>query len=168
VTRPLRYSWRASLPGYAGSAIGLAFSLGPLAFVQPAAPVVWAMAAAAALFLVYFARTLCRQLTQFELDESGIRARGPAVGPLSAAIRWEELRSLRLDYYSTRRDPEGRTMQGGWMQLKLRGARRTIRVDSELDGFADLVRAAAREGRRRGIEFDAATRVNLEVLGLAE
>ena len=164
MTRPLRYTWRALLPGYAGSVIGLAFSLGPLGFVRPAAPVLWVMTAAAALFLVYFARTLCRQLTQFELDEAGIRA----TGPLGAAIRWEELRSLRLDYYSTRRDPEGRTMQGGWMQLKLRGARRTIRVDSELDGFADLVRAAVLEGRRRGMQFDGPTRVNLDVLGLAE
>jgi len=164
VTRPLRYSWRALLPGYAGSAVGLAFSLGPLALVQPAAPVAGLMAAAAVLFLVYFARTLCRQLTHFELDEAGIRA----TGPLGAAIRWEDLRSLRLDYYSTRRDPEGRTMQGGWMQLKLRGARRTIRVDSELEGFAGLVRSAAMEGRRRGIEFDGTTRANLQVLGLAE
>jgi hypothetical protein len=163
VTPPLRYSWRVLFPGYARSVVGLAFSLGPLAFVHPAAPVAWALTAAAALFLVYFARTLCRQLTQFELDEAGIRA----TGPLGAAIRWEELRSLRLDYYSTRRDPEGRTMQGGWMQLRLRDARRTIRIDSELDGFADLVRAAVLEGRRRGIEFDGATRVNLEMLGLA-
>jgi hypothetical protein len=159
VSSPLRYSWRALLPGYAGSAIGLAFSLAPLALVHPAAPVAWVLAAAAALFLVYFGRTVCRHLTQIELDEAGIRARGP----LGAAIRWEKLRSLRLDYYSTRRDREG-----GWMQLRLHDARRTIRVDSELDGFVDLVRIVVLEARRRGVDLDEPTRANLDVLGLAE
>jgi hypothetical protein len=144
---------------YAGSAIGLACSLGPLALVQPAAGIAWLLAAAAAFFLVYFGRTVCRQLTHIELDEAGIRARGP----LGAAIRWEDLRSLRLDYYSTRRDREE-----GWMQLRLRSAQRTIRIDSEVDGFADIARATAAEARRRGAGLDEATRANLRALGIAQ
>ena len=150
------------LPDYAGSALGLAVTLAPLVFARPAAAAGWALAAAAALFLVYFGRTVCRQLTHIELDENGIRVRGPTVGPLSAAIRWEDLRSLRLDYYSTRRDNEG-----GWMQLRLRDARRTIRIDSELDDFVELVRVAVLEARRRDIDMDEPTRANLETLGLA-
>ncbi len=163
-----RYSWRALLPDYAGGAIGFALPLGALACAHPAAPVAWVLAAAAALFLVYFARTVCRQLTHIELDETGIRVRGPALGPRSAALRWDDLCSLRLDYYSTRRDPEARTVEGGWMQLRLRGAGRTIRIDSELEGFLELVRAASTEARRRGAELDWATRANLGVLGMAE
>jgi hypothetical protein len=143
---------------YAGSAFGLACALGPLAFAQPAAAVAWVLAAAGALFLVYFGRTVCRQLTHIELDEAGIRARGP----LGAAIRWEDLRSLRLDYYSTRRDREE-----GWMQLRLRDARHTIRIDSEVDGFADIARAAAAAARRRGAALSEATRGNLRMLGVA-
>jgi len=163
-----RYSWRALLPDYAGGGIGLVLLLGPLAYTRPATPVAWVLGTAAALFLVYFVRTVCRQLTQIELDETGIRVRGPALGLMSAALRWEELRSLRLDYYSTRRDPEGTTVQGGWMQLRLRDTRCTIRIDSELEGFLDLVRAAALEARRRGADLDWTTRANLGVLGVAE
>ena len=155
----LRYVWRALLPGYAGSATGLAFCFVPLALMHPAGPVAWVLTAAGALFLVYFARTVCRQLTHIELDETGVRARGP----LGAAIRWEDLRSLRLDYYSTRSDREG-----GWMQLRLRDAQRTIRIDSELDGFVELVRAVALEARRRGADLDAATRANLDALGIVQ
>jgi len=162
VNSPLRYSWRALLPDYAGGTVGLVCTFGPLALAQPAAVVAGALAAAGALFLVYFSRTVCRQLTQFEVDEAGIRANGP----FGAAIRWEDLRSLRLDYYSTRRDAEGRTMQGGWMQLRLRDARHTIRIGSELDGFAALVRAAALAAARSGAELDAATRANLGALGI--
>ena len=151
------------LPGYAGSAVGLVCSLAPLALMQPAAPVVWVLTAVGALFLVYFARTVCRQLTRIELDDDGIRVRGPEFLRLGAAIRWEELRSLRLAYYSTRRDREG-----GWMQLRLRDTRRTIRVDSELKGFVDLVRTAVAEARRRSVDLDEPTRANLDALGLAE
>ena len=170
MTFVLRYSWRSLLPDYAGGGIGLALSLGPLALVHPAAPVAWGLAAAAALFLVYLVRTLCRQLTHIELDEDGIRVGGPAaglaVGLHGAAIRWEDLRSLRLNYFSTRRDPESRTMDGGWMQLRLRDARHTIRIDSELEGFERLARAAALEAARRGADLDYATRANLAVLGV--
>jgi hypothetical protein len=143
-------------PDYAGGAVGLACTLGPLAFAHPASPVAWVLAAGATLFLVYFGRTICRQLTHIELDEAGIRARGP----LGAALRWEELRSLQLDYYSTRRDREG-----GWMQLRLRDAKRTIRIDSALEGFVELVRAASAQALQRGLSLDESTHSNLRALG---
>ena len=160
MVRSFHYPLRALTSGYAGGVTGLAISLGLLFFAHPAAPVAWALAAAAALFLVYFVRTVGRQLTHIELDEAGIRARGP----FGAAIRWADLRCLRLDYYSTRRDPDGGPMQGGWMQLRLRDAQRTIRIDSELDGFAELVGEAARAAARRNLPLDAATLGNLRAL----
>jgi hypothetical protein len=133
----------------------LALTLGTVVFARPAAPVAAVLAMVALLFFVYFVRTVCRQLTQFELEGAGLRAKGPFGG----AIRWDELRSLRLDFFSTRADREG-----GWMQLRLRDARRTIRIDSELEGFAELACHAAREAARRGLSFDAATAANLEAL----
>ena len=155
ITRSFHYPVRALLAAYAAGGAGTALSLGVLAFAEPAPAAGGATAAVALLFSVYFARTVCRQLTQLELDDAGLRARGP----LAAAIRWEDLRSLRLDYFSTRADREG-----GWMQLRLRDSQRTIRVDSELEGFAVLVRRAAREAERRGLALDAATAANLAAL----
>jgi hypothetical protein len=140
---------------YAGAAVGLACSLGLHGFVRLAAPVAWVLTAAAALFLVYFGRTVCRQLTHIELDETGIRARGP----LGAAIRWDDLRSLRLDYYSTRADREE-----GWMQLKLGDAQRTIRIGSDLDGFAHVVERSMQVAAERGLALEAATLANFQVL----
>ena len=156
MTRTYRYPRRALAAAYARSAAGLAFCAGPVALLQPAPEVGWVLGTAAALFLVYFVRTVCRSLTFIELDEAGIRARGP----FGAALRWDALRSMRLDYYSTRRDREE-----GWMQLRLRDARRSLRIDSDLEGFAELARAAAAEAARRGHGLDEATRENLAVLG---
>ena len=151
-----RYPARALAADYARAGVGAALFLSALAWLEPAAPIGGILAAGAALFLVYFGRTVCRQLTPIELDETGIRTRGL----MGAAIRWGELRSLRLDYYSTRRDQEE-----GWMQLRLRGADGTIRVDSGLAGFAELTRSAAARAREQGLELDETTRANLALLG---
>lgn len=154
--RTFRYPRRALSAEYARGAIGLALCGGPVLFTELAPAVASILGAGAALFLVYFGRTVCRQLTHIELDEAGICARGP----IGAAIRWEGLRTLRLDYYSTRSDREG-----GWMQLKLRDAQRTIRIESQIDGFAELALAAAGEALRRGLDLDESTHGNLRALG---
>lgn len=150
-----RYSLRSLALAYVGSAAGILCTLGLVGFAQLAAPVAWLLTGVGGLFLVYFARTVCRQLTHIEVDGTGVRA----AGPLGAAIRWENLRSLRLDYYSTRADREG-----GWMQLKLGDAQRSIRIDSELEDFARLVEIAAGEAARRHVALDASTAANLEAL----
>lgn len=151
-----RYPVSALTADYLRGGLGLAATAGPLAFVDPAPALKWILASMAALFLVYSARTVCRQLTLIELDGTGIRARGP----LGAGIRWDELRSIRLDYYSTRRDREG-----GWMQLKLRGAGGALRIDSDLERFAELVGAAAAQARRHGHTLDGDSLDNLKALG---
>jgi hypothetical protein len=150
-----RYPLRSLALAYVGSAIGLLCTLGLVAIAQLAVPVAWLLTGVGGLFLVYFVRTVCRQLTHIEVDGTGVRA----AGPLAAAIRWENLRLLRLDYYSTRADREG-----GWMQLKLGDAQRSIRIDSELEGFARLVEIAAGEAARRNVALDASTVANLEAL----
>ena len=150
-----RYPARALAADYARAGTGAGIFLSGLLGLDPAPAIAWILTGGAGLFLVYFGRTVCRQLTRIEVDETGIRARGP----LGEAIRWAELRSLRLDYYSTRRDQEE-----GWMQLRLRGAGGTIRADSALAGFAELVRAAVVRARGAGVELDDATRANLALL----
>jgi hypothetical protein len=68
---------------------------------------------------------------------------------------------LKLAYYSTRRD-----RRDGWMQLELRAGASTIRFDSRIDGFNQLVERAALAAAARGVELSAATAGNLEALGI--
>lgn len=142
----------------ARAAAGLACTLGPILFAQPAGALIWVLGTGAGLFLVYSARTVFSFLSSVELDEQWIRARGLG----GAVIRWNDLRRFRLDYYATRSD-----RAGGWMQLEVRGAHGRIVADSRLEGFSGLARAVANEALRRNVLLDEPTRANLSALGIA-
>ena len=152
------YRYRASTIALecAQGAGGFALTAGLIAYAEPAGAVVWPLAAAAALFLVYFGRAVVRSLTRIELHKHGIRARGP----WGSTIPWDELRSLRLYHYTTRSD-----RSGGWMQLDVRGARGGVRIDSSLVDFAGLAAVAGGEAMRWGQTLDESTRTNLRALG---
>ena len=152
-----RYPAGAIAADYMRGLAGILLTGGPLWLMGLSGPLAWALAACMALFLVYFARAVVRHLTRIELSETGITARGPFGG----AVPWGELRSMRLSYYTTRSD---RT--GGWMQLDLSTAERSISVDSRLEGFAAIAGLAAQEARRRGYHLDENTLLNLKALGV--
>jgi hypothetical protein len=152
-----RYPPRELIGDYVRAGLGFAATGGPLLFV-PASPVMmWLLGGLAALFLAFGARTAFRQVTVVRLDDAGITA----LGPMGVSIAWNELGRLGLAYYSTRRD---RTR--GWMQLSVKGSGRSLRVDSTIDGFRDIVAAAAMHAEQRRVELSPATLGNLAALGL--
>jgi hypothetical protein len=153
----LRYGRPALYADYARAAVGVAVCVMPVLFVA-ANGFTYALAALGGLFLLFGIRTAVRHMTEIEVDESGIAARGP----LGGRIAWDELRRLKLAYYATRRD-----RKGGWMQLTLTGTGRTLRLDSSLDGFDDVARLAARAGVRNRLEISDATRANFAALDIA-
>ena len=152
-----RYPAGATAADYALGLGGIALTAGPFFALAPSGPLAWILAACMLLFLVYFVRAVVRHLTRIELSEAGIAA----LGPFGRAIPWDELRSMKLNYYTTRSD-----RSGGWMQLDLRTGQRSISVDSRLEGFADFASTAAQEARRRGCRLDETTLLNLKALGV--
>jgi hypothetical protein len=152
-----RYPPAATAADYARGVGGIALTAGPLFALAPSGPLPWILAACMLLFLVYFVRAVVRHLTRIELSEAGIAA----LGPFGRAIPWDELRSMKLNYYTTRSD-----RSGGWMQLDLGTGQRALSVDSRLEGFADVAGVAAQEARRRGCHLDEATLSNLKALGV--
>ena len=128
------------------------FAVGPVGIVEATM-----LGGFAALFAVFGARTALRHCTSVEATEEVLRASGL----LRASISWSELNRMKLAYYSTRRD--GR---GGWMQLQLCAGWSTLRVDSRIEGFTELVRASAKAAEMRGLCLDPATVVNLQALGV--
>jgi hypothetical protein len=148
-----RYPARSLLEDYARGAAGLVF-LG-IALV----PMHWALhlvfGLVAALLLSFGVRTFLRGRSRIVLDEGGIAV----VGPIGKHVAWTSLDGLKLRYFSTRRD-----RKRGWMELTVRGAGAKLAVESQIDGFEEIVRAAAKAAVARGLTVDPSTEGNLAAM----
>jgi hypothetical protein len=112
----------------------------------------------AILFAVFGVRTAFRHGTQIEATETALSTSGMR----RISISWGELERLKLAYYSTRRD-----RRDGWLQLELRAGSSTLRFDSRIEGFTDLIQASARAAELRGLSLSPATVTNLQALGVS-
>ena len=102
------------------------------------------------LFAAFFARTALRHATRYVLGPDTLCADGPG----GTLVEWNRLDRMKLSYFSTKRD---RT--GGWMQLSIGSTgSRTLRVDSALDGFYDIVERAAQATETARLPLSVATR----------
>lgn len=153
----LRYHRRDINADLLRASLGLVACVLPMFFLEAGAAAAYVLAVPAAFFALFGVRTLFNARTVFIHDETGIRAEGAR----TADIRWDELRGVRLSYFSTRRDREA-----GWMQLKLTGARGALNLHSTLDGFEEVCRAAFRAAQVRDLELSDASVRNFAMLGL--
>ena len=154
----MRYSAASLYRDYLRTAFGLAVTIGPLLLLHLAAPVAVVLAGLGLLFAWFGMRTIVRHLSQVELSADAIALRGPAPRRLA----WCDLERIKLAYYAPRR-----ARQDGWLQLTLSGARgRSIRLDSTLSGFEQVLGEASRVARAKALPLDAATHANLAALGL--
>jgi hypothetical protein len=151
------YPASAMTGDYLRAAAGLVPTAAILAAVPVSVVAATVLGGFAALFAVFGIRTALRHGTQIEVTEGALHASGL----LRVSISWSELDHIKLAYYSTRRDG-----QGGWMQLELRSGSSILRVDSRIEGFAELVEASAKAAELRGLSLSAATSVNLQALGV--
>lgn len=156
--RSHRYPARAMGADYVRAFSGAAITLGPIAIFGVAPPVVYILGGIGTLFVVFGVRTFVRHLTRFTVSAREIRV----VGPVRAALRWQDLESMTLSYYSTKRD-----RRGGWMQLKLKGASSALKLDSTVEDFPVIARYAFRAAQENHLALSQATLANLAALGLA-
>lgn len=153
-----RYPWRAMVPDYARAGLGVACATTPLIVTDLPGLAAAVLAFLAMIFALFGVQVILRHTTRILVSEGDIRAR-----PLGRRLAWDSLSKLTLAYFSVRRD--GRR---GWMELKLRSGRRTLRVDSRLDGFTEVVRQAAAAASDACLHLDPPTVSNLAMLGIGE
>lgn len=151
-----RYPWRAMLPDYARALLGILCTMTPLILMDLSIVVVGVLVFVAMIFVLFAAQAVLRHATRILVSEREIRAR-----PLGGRIAWDSLTRLKLAYFSLRRD--GR---GGWMELKMQSGRRTLRIDSRLNGFTEVVRQAAAAARHACLDLDTSTLSNLATLDI--
>jgi hypothetical protein len=151
------YPSSAMLGDYLRAAAGFVPTAAILAVAPVGAIAAGILGGLAALFSVFGIRTALRHGTRVEMSEAGLSASGL----LGATIRWAELDRMKLAYYSTRRD-----RRDGWMQLELRSGWSTIRLDSRIEGFTELVERSTLAAAARRLALSPATAANLEALGI--
>lgn len=152
-----RFRKEGVVADYLRAGAGLALTA-PALLVASLGPVgLTIMGSLAALFAVYGVRTWHRQALVIHAGEDGIAA----AGPFGTRLSWDALAAMKLSYYSTSREA-GK----GWMQLTLKSGGRSLRVDSTLDGFEDVVALAARKARTQRLTLSHPTVENLRSLGI--
>lgn len=155
----LRYPRPTLLADYVRAATGVVLCGAPLLLLDVNRWLGVLLGAGFVLFGLFFLRTALRQRTRYLLGPDTLCADGPA----GTLVEWNRLDQLKLSYFSTKRD-----RSDGWMQLAVRSVGgRTVKVDSSLDGFYDIVERAARAAETTGLELSTATRANLRSMGLS-
>ena len=144
------------IPDYVVSGAGLALAFPPLVMFDLPALTVGILGLMSLGFAIHGLGVVRRQRTRVETDEDGLW-----FSPPRRRIAWNEITRFGLAYFSTRRDGAR-----GWMELKVASPVATLRVDSRLQRFNDLVGRAWSAASRRGVELDPATRANLDALGM--
>lgn len=150
---PYRYSRAALVKDGMLAAAGLAFAVLPFLLARPGRVAAVVLGAIGLLSLVLGLRTWRRRAARFVLSADGLR-HGRAV------LAWEKMTRLRLRHFATRREA------AGWMELTLSGPGRRVTLDSGLDGFSEITRAAFGAALANDLAFDPATQANLRALGL--
>lgn len=138
--------------------IGLILTAGPLIALDVHWIVGWVLGAGVVLFGAFLARTALRGLTVVRVGDQGIGTDGP----LGRTIAWPSLTGMRLNYYAVKRN-----RPDGWMYLVLKGDRGTMKLESTLSGFEDIVDRAFQAARRNGVAMSETTVTNLVALGIA-
>ncbi len=146
---------RATLTvAYLRAGLGLGLTAGPAVSLDLPAISFALLVSLALLFALSVLQTLRQQ--RLELIRDG---RGVTILPVGAYLEFAALSSVRLDYFSTRRDREN-----GWMQLRLAAPGVRFKVDSRLAGFEILVQDALAGATRKGLEMSPATMDNFEAV----
>jgi hypothetical protein len=151
------YPTSALVGDYSRAALGLGLVVLPLATIRLESWTALLLVALAALFALFALRTATRHASHISIDEAGITVTG--LHP--TRVEWDQLDEMKLAYYATKRDGSS-----GWMQLSLKGRRRRVTVDSRIENFEAILRAAAAAARARGVKVNRATAANFAAFGL--
>ncbi|MEZ5932458.1 MAG: hypothetical protein R3F54_10975 [Alphaproteobacteria bacterium] len=136
--------------------LGMALTLGPLAFLDIAWPMAGVLVLVGLIFLVFSFNLAVRSLSSIELSDDGV-CRG---GPMTRRLAWADLTSMKLAHYAAPRRPSE-----GWYQLTVKDSDTSLKIESTIEGFGDILSAAVRAARAGGLPLDPATGDNIRVFG---
>jgi hypothetical protein len=150
-----RYPPQTLIGDYMRAGLGLLLTVVPLWSLQPGTAMGLALAVIAAICLFFVARTVERNRIVVSLEDDAITV----TGFRKAAMRWDDMARMNLAYYALKRDKTD-----GLLEVTLKDAATTIKLDSRLENFGAILVKAARVARERRIPLNRITLDNLRVL----
>ena len=152
-----RYPRHSVISDYTRAAAGIVLTWGPFMAI-PATSIAGIILGALGFLFVFFAgRTWIRSRTIIRLSDEGL-----SITTLQNKLMpWQGVTSLELRYFATKRD-----RSQGWMQLTLKDTDATIQIESTLEDFEVIARAAAHAASRKGLPLSPSTTENLRALDL--
>lgn len=150
-----RYPSETLIGDYMRAGLGLLLTVPPLLWMEPGTAIALSLFLVAGICLYFVARTFDRNRTVVSLEDDTITV----TSLRKATIRWDEMARMSLAYYATKRDKSD-----GWLEITIKDAQATIKLDSRLQHFGAIVVKAARVARERGIPLNQITLSNLRAL----
>ena len=154
MTTKYGYSFIDLRADYLRAFVGVIICLAPYVF---GAETRGAVLICAVLFAVYGLRTTLRHMAKIMLDENAITMKIFT----NRIIPFDKLSDLSLSYFST-----WRSGGKGWMQLRLRGAGKTMRIESNISGFESIVRQAVSAASAGNLTMTSSTIRNIAALNI--
>ena len=118
--------------------------------------VLWFLVPLIILFLIFLVRTIFRYVTTVTVTEEWIRVNSF----FKTTLYWSEVTDFKLSYFTLWRNGEK-----GWMQMRLRNATNSVRIESSLVGFEEIASRAFAAAEANQISLNSATTSNLEAFG---
>ena len=153
----LRYSTKSLNADILRAIIGFVLCICPVILIVAEPLINLILLSSSLLFLIFGIRAWLRRRVRIYCKETEIIIKGP----ISRSLKWDELSSLKLSYFSTRRNKKD-----GWMQLKLEGKSKKITIESNLEKFVEICSRAYQAANNNKIAITKTSERNFAELGI--
>ena len=131
----------------------------PILFLEASGLVKYFFLVLFAIFTLFLIKTIFNQMVSIYISKDNIvviefflRKR---------KIKWDNIKSFELKYYSTRQDKEK-----GWMLLKISDKKNTIFIHSAISNFEAIARKTASVACKNDITLTNRTLINYKAIGI--
>ncbi|HIC59628.1 MAG TPA: hypothetical protein EYO71_06095 [Rhodospirillales bacterium] len=151
--------------GYSFSSVGGDFVRAIVGLVLCSLPVLlglefilalWLLVPLTAVFITFLVRIIIRSLPTVPVTDEWIRVNSF----FDITLYWADVTDFKLSYFTLWRNGEK-----GWMEMRLRNATNSVKIESSLVGFEAIASRAFAAAEANHISLNSTTTSNLEAFG---
>ncbi|HIP09837.1 MAG TPA: hypothetical protein EYG65_08920 [Rhodospirillales bacterium] len=151
--------------GYSFSSVGGDFVRAIVGLVLCSLPVLlglefilalWLLVPLTAVFITFLVRIIIRYMTTVTVTDEWIRVNSF----FDITLYWADVTDFKLSYFTLWRNGEK-----GWMEMRLRNATNSVKIESSLVGFEAIASRAFAAAEANHISLNSTTTSNLEAFG---